>query len=40
MIERVTQALAAAGLFRAGLTPSPVTGAEGNVEFLMYLKPM
>ena len=40
VIERVTQALAAAGLFRAGLTPSPVTGAEGNVEFLMYLKPM
>ncbi len=38
VIERVTQAAAAAGFARAGLTPSPVTGAEGNVEFLMYLK--
>jgi 23S rRNA (cytidine1920-2'-O)/16S rRNA (cytidine1409-2'-O)-methyltransferase len=38
-IERVTAAAAAIGLARAGLTPSPITGAEGNQEFLLHLKP-
>jgi 23S rRNA (cytidine1920-2'-O)/16S rRNA (cytidine1409-2'-O)-methyltransferase len=38
VVERVTQAAAAAGLARAGLTESPITGAEGNVEFLMHLR--
>ena len=38
-IERVTAAAAAIGLPRAGLTPSPITGAEGNQEFLLHLKP-
>jgi 23S rRNA (cytidine1920-2'-O)/16S rRNA (cytidine1409-2'-O)-methyltransferase len=38
VIERVTQAAAAAGLARAGLTPSPIRGAEGNVEFLLHLR--
>jgi 23S rRNA (cytidine1920-2'-O)/16S rRNA (cytidine1409-2'-O)-methyltransferase len=37
-IERVTLSAAAAGLARAGLTPSPITGAEGNIEFLMHLR--
>lgn len=26
------------GLVPAGIVPSPITGAEGNVEYLMYLK--
>jgi 23S rRNA (cytidine1920-2'-O)/16S rRNA (cytidine1409-2'-O)-methyltransferase len=39
-IERVTQAAAASGLARAGLTHSPITGAEGNVEYLLHLKPL
>lgn len=38
VIERVTQAAAAAGLARAGVIPSPITGAEGNMEFLLHLK--
>ena len=38
VIEKVTWAAAAAGLARAGLTPSPITGSEGNREFLLYLR--
>jgi len=38
VIEEVGRAAADAGLARRGLTPSPVTGAEGNQEFLMWLK--
>jgi 23S rRNA (cytidine1920-2'-O)/16S rRNA (cytidine1409-2'-O)-methyltransferase len=38
VIERVTRAAADTGLTRHGLTPSPITGAEGNVEFLMHLR--
>ena len=37
VIDEVTQAAAAAGLIRRGLTPSPITGAEGNQEFLLWL---
>lgn len=38
VIDKVTAAATAAGLARAGLTPSPITGAEGNQEFLLYLR--
>jgi 23S rRNA (cytidine1920-2'-O)/16S rRNA (cytidine1409-2'-O)-methyltransferase len=38
-VERVTAAAAAIGLARAGLTASPITGAEGNQEFLLHLRP-
>jgi 23S rRNA (cytidine1920-2'-O)/16S rRNA (cytidine1409-2'-O)-methyltransferase len=38
VIDGVTQAAADAGLERRGLTASPITGAEGNQEFLMWLK--
>ena len=38
VIEEVTQAAADAGFARQGVTPSPITGAEGNQEFLMWLK--
>lgn len=38
VLAEVTAAASAVGLERAGLTPSPITGAEGNVEFLMHLK--
>ena len=40
VIEEVTAAAAAAGFARRGLTPSPITGAEGNQEFLMWLQPV
>jgi NAD+ kinase len=38
VIARVTEAAGRVGLARAGLTPSPVTGAEGNQEFLLHLR--
>ena len=37
-IGRVTDAAAEIGLARAGMTPSPITGAEGNQEFLLHLR--
>ena len=37
VIARVTDAAAAAGLARHGLTPSPITGATGNQEYLLHL---
>jgi 23S rRNA (cytidine1920-2'-O)/16S rRNA (cytidine1409-2'-O)-methyltransferase len=37
-IERVTGAAAEAGLTRIAMTPSPITGAEGNQEFLLHLR--
>jgi 23S rRNA (cytidine1920-2'-O)/16S rRNA (cytidine1409-2'-O)-methyltransferase len=37
-IERVTDAAAAVGLARIAMTPSPITGAEGNQEFLLHLR--
>ena len=39
VIEQVTRAAADAGLTRVGLTPSPITGTEGNKEFLLHLSP-
>lgn len=38
VIEEVAGAAAECGLARHGLAPSPITGAEGNQEFLMWLK--
>ena len=37
-IERVTKAAAEVGLARIAMTPSPITGAEGNQEFLLHLR--
>jgi 23S rRNA (cytidine1920-2'-O)/16S rRNA (cytidine1409-2'-O)-methyltransferase len=37
VIETVTAAAHQVGLTRLGLEPSPITGAEGNREFLMLL---
>lgn len=37
VIHRVAEYAAAAQLHVAGLTFSPVTGAKGNIEYLMYL---
>ncbi len=39
VLERVTKAAAEAGLVREAMTPSPITGAEGNQEFLLHLRP-
>jgi 23S rRNA (cytidine1920-2'-O)/16S rRNA (cytidine1409-2'-O)-methyltransferase len=36
-VERVTQAAVQIGLARRALEPSPITGAEGNEEFLLLL---
>lgn len=38
VVETVTAAAAAIGLARAGVEPSPITGAEGNREFLLHLR--
>jgi 23S rRNA (cytidine1920-2'-O)/16S rRNA (cytidine1409-2'-O)-methyltransferase len=38
VVERVTAAAAGVGLERAAMTPSPITGAEGNREFLLHLR--
>lgn len=37
VVDTVVAAAAVCGLTRAGLTPSPITGAEGNREFLLHL---
>lgn len=39
VVEDVTAAAAQVGLTRCGLEPSPITGAEGNREFLLHLCP-
>jgi 23S rRNA (cytidine1920-2'-O)/16S rRNA (cytidine1409-2'-O)-methyltransferase len=39
VVDEVSTAAAAAGLMRAALVESPITGAEGNREFLMHLRP-
>lgn len=39
VIDDVTRFGAEVGLTRIAVVPSPITGAEGNVEFLMHLKP-
>ena len=38
VIARTTEAAIAAGLTRAGMTPSPITGAKGNREFFLHLR--
>jgi 23S rRNA (cytidine1920-2'-O)/16S rRNA (cytidine1409-2'-O)-methyltransferase len=38
VIARVTEAAAAAGFARRGMTPSPITGATGNQEFFLHLR--
>jgi len=38
VIESVTRAAAACGLSRVAMTPSPITGATGNKEFLLHLR--
>jgi len=37
VVSEVTASAAEVGLERAGLMTSPITGAEGNTEFLMHL---
>jgi 23S rRNA (cytidine1920-2'-O)/16S rRNA (cytidine1409-2'-O)-methyltransferase len=38
VLARVTEAAVRVGLARMAMTPSPVTGAEGNQEFLLHLR--
>jgi 23S rRNA (cytidine1920-2'-O)/16S rRNA (cytidine1409-2'-O)-methyltransferase len=38
VIARTVEAASAAGLRRAGMTPSPITGAKGNREFFLHLR--
>ena len=38
VVDEVTAAAAEVGLTRVGLVDSPITGAEGNQEFLMHLQ--
>jgi 23S rRNA (cytidine1920-2'-O)/16S rRNA (cytidine1409-2'-O)-methyltransferase len=38
VLARVTERAASCGLARVGMTPSPITGATGNKEFLMHLR--
>ena len=40
VIDEVTAAALQVGLERLAVEPSPVTGAEGNREFLLLLKPL
>lgn len=39
VVEEIAAAAREVGLTPLGSTPSPVTGAKGNVEFLLHLKP-
>ena len=38
VLARITDAAAATGLRRVGMTPSPITGATGNQEFFLHLR--
>lgn len=38
VVDEVVAAATALGLTRAGMTESPITGAEGNREFLLHLR--
>ena len=38
VLARITDAAAAVGLRRVGMTPSPITGATGNQEFFLHLR--
>ena len=39
VLEEVAAAAAAIGLTRVGSVPSPITGAKGNQEFFLHLRP-
>ena len=39
VLIRVTEAAAGVGFRRCNMTPSPITGATGNQEFFLHLKP-
>jgi 23S rRNA (cytidine1920-2'-O)/16S rRNA (cytidine1409-2'-O)-methyltransferase len=39
VVAEVSNAAAEVGLTRAGLVESPITGTEGNKEFLLHLRP-
>ena len=39
VLARVTESAASCGLIRVAMTASPITGAAGNVEFLIHLTP-
>ena len=39
VVEEVSAAAREVGLNPAASTPSPITGAKGNVEFLLHLRP-
>jgi 23S rRNA (cytidine1920-2'-O)/16S rRNA (cytidine1409-2'-O)-methyltransferase len=39
VLARVTASASAIGLARVGMTRSPITGATGNQEFFLHLKP-
>jgi 23S rRNA (cytidine1920-2'-O)/16S rRNA (cytidine1409-2'-O)-methyltransferase len=39
VIDEVTAAASELGLSRIGLTESPITGTDGNREFLIHLRP-
>jgi 23S rRNA (cytidine1920-2'-O)/16S rRNA (cytidine1409-2'-O)-methyltransferase len=39
VIEEVTAAGAEVGLSRVAMTPSPITGQKGNIEFLVHFRP-
>ncbi|MBI2187830.1 MAG: TlyA family RNA methyltransferase [Acidobacteria bacterium] len=38
VVDEIRAAAAAVGLTPAAVTPSPITGQKGNVEFLLYLR--
>jgi len=38
VLARVTESAASCGLTRVAMTPSPITGATGNQEFLLHLR--
>jgi 23S rRNA (cytidine1920-2'-O)/16S rRNA (cytidine1409-2'-O)-methyltransferase len=38
VVEEVAAAATALGLTRAAMTDSPITGSEGNREFLLHLR--
>jgi 23S rRNA (cytidine1920-2'-O)/16S rRNA (cytidine1409-2'-O)-methyltransferase len=38
VVDEVTQSGAEVGLTRVGVTPSPVTGQKGNIEFLLHFR--
>jgi 23S rRNA (cytidine1920-2'-O)/16S rRNA (cytidine1409-2'-O)-methyltransferase len=39
VVRRVAEAARAAGLQQVAMTPSPITGAAGNREFFLHLRP-